>query len=83
MAGFSISKGRSRGQGECPAIPPEINPPATRTCYDVPAIVSVPHPYRRNSMSKGMDSKKTDKKAPAKTMKEKKAAKKIKKAEKK
>jgi hypothetical protein len=34
-------------------------------------------------MSKGMDSKKTDKKAPAKTMKEKKAEKIIKKAEKK
>jgi len=31
-------------------------------------------------MSKGMDSKKTDKKLPAKTMKEKKAAKKEKKA---
>ena len=34
-------------------------------------------------MSKGMDSKKTDKKAPAKTMKEKKAEKKVKKAERK
>lgn len=34
-------------------------------------------------MSKGMDSKKTDKKAPAKTMKEKKADKKTKKAERK
>lgn len=34
-------------------------------------------------MSKGMDSKKTDKKEPAKTMKEKKADKKVKKAEKK
>lgn len=34
-------------------------------------------------MSKGMDSKKSDKKEPAKTMKEKKAAKKIKIAEKK
>ena len=34
-------------------------------------------------MSKGMDSKKTDKKAPAKTMKEKKADKKVKKAERK
>jgi hypothetical protein len=36
-----------------------------------------------NIMSKGMDSKKPDKKAPAKSMKEKKAEKKIKKAEKK
>jgi hypothetical protein len=52
-------------------------------CYDEPHIVSVPHPYRRNIMSKGMDSKKSDKKEPAKTMKEKKAEKKIKKAEKK
>jgi len=34
-------------------------------------------------MSKGMDSKKSEKKEPAKTMKEKKADKKIKKAEKK
>jgi hypothetical protein len=34
-------------------------------------------------MSKGMDSKKTEKKEPAKTMKEKKADKKIKKAAKK
>lgn len=34
-------------------------------------------------MAKGMDSKKTDKKEPAKTMKEKKADKKVKKAEKK
>jgi hypothetical protein len=36
-----------------------------------------------NIMSKGQDSKKTDKKAPAKTPKEKKAEKKIKKDEKK
>lgn len=38
---------------------------------------------RRKIMSKGMDSKKSDKKAPAKTMKEKKAEKIVKKAEKK
>ena len=36
-----------------------------------------------NIMGKGMDSKKTDKKSPAESMKEKKADKKIKKAEKK
>jgi hypothetical protein len=52
-------------------------------CYDEPFSVSVPHPHRRNIMSKGMDSKKSGKKEPAKTMKEKKAEKKIKKAEKK
>ena len=61
----------------------EKNPPDTRVCYDVSHIVSDPHLYRRNIMSKGMDSKKSDKKEPAKTMKEKKAEKKIKKAEKK
>jgi hypothetical protein len=61
----------------------EKNPEESRACYDVPSIVSVPYPYRRNIMSKGMDSKKSDKKEPAKTMKEKKAEKKIKKAEKK
>ncbi|MCM2265078.1 MAG: hypothetical protein NDI73_07790 [Desulfuromonadales bacterium] len=38
---------------------------------------------RREIMSKGLDKKKSDKKEPAKTMKEKKADKKIKKAEKK
>jgi hypothetical protein len=52
----------------------------TRVCYDER---SVPHPHRRNIMSKGMDSKKSEKKDPAKTMKEKKAEKKIKKAGKK
>jgi len=32
-------------------------------------------PYRESSMSKGMDSKKSEKKKPAKTLKEKRAAK--------
>lgn len=41
-----------------------------------------PHTDRSITMGKGMDSKKSDKKAPAKTMKEKKEAKNIKKAEK-
>jgi hypothetical protein len=54
----------------------------TRACYDDPNIVSS-YPDRRTIMSKGMDSKKPEKKQPAKTMKEKKADKKIKKAEKK
>jgi hypothetical protein len=66
-----------------PRISCEKYPEESRACYDVPSIVSVPYPYRRNIMSKGMDSKKSDKKEPAKTMKEKKAEKKIKKAEKK
>jgi hypothetical protein len=62
----------------------EKNPPGTRACYDGLYIVSIRIlPYRRNIMSKGMDSKKSEKKEPAKTMKEKKAEKKIKKAEKK
>jgi hypothetical protein len=66
-----------------PLITSEKQPPETRSCYDGVSIASVPFSYRRNIMSKGMDSKKSDKKEPAKTMKEKKAEKKIKKAEKK
>jgi hypothetical protein len=48
--------------------------------------VSQQHPHSDTEgeiMGKGMDSKKSDKKAPAKSMKEKKADKKLKKAEKK
>jgi hypothetical protein len=48
--------------------------------------VSQQHPHNDTEgeiMGKGMDSKKSDKKAPAKSMKEKKADKKLKKAEKK
>jgi hypothetical protein len=66
-----------------PLITSEKQPPECRACYDGASVDQVPHPYRRNIMSKGMDSKKSEKKEPAKTMKEKKAEKKIKKAEKK
>jgi len=91
MPGFSIRKGRLETEGvsvrfsiKCPPLSSsEKNPLEPRACYDEPSIVSVPYPYRRNIMSKGMDSKKSEKKEPAKTMKEKKAEKKIKKAEKK
>jgi len=37
--------------------------------------VAIIQPYRESSMSKGMDSKKSEKKKPAKTLKEKRAAK--------
>ncbi|MEY2159403.1 hypothetical protein AB7872_11395 [Rhodanobacter denitrificans] len=48
-----------------------------RNVLDLPAyrISPSPNTNMENSMSKGMDSKKNEKKKPAKTMKEKRAAK--------
>lgn len=62
--------------------PKKKDPLETLACYDDSNIVSS-YTDRRAIMSKGLDKKKSDKKEPAKTMKEKKAEKKIKKAEKK
>jgi hypothetical protein len=46
-----------------------------RACAVHPATAFRRSPHRGNAVSKGLDSKKSDKKKPAKTMKEKKAVK--------